>query len=63
MEFIPLIVRFTSVFLELVDEVTHPVHFHTLYALSYKVYYEPSDLCQTVLSDDLARYKLASEAH
>ena len=58
MEFIPLILHFTEVFLKLIDEVTHPVHLHPLHALSCEVYYESSDLCQLVLSDDLASYKM-----
>ena len=60
MEFIALILCFTIVLLELVDEETHLVHLHSFYALSCEVYYKSSDLCQTVLSDELASYKLAS---
>jgi hypothetical protein len=62
METIPLILPFVIVFLELVDEVTHLVHLHSLHALPSEVYYEPSDLCQTILSDELASYKLEREA-
>jgi hypothetical protein len=63
MEVIPLILRFMEVFLKLVDEVTHLVHLHPLHAFLSKVYYELSDLFQTVLSDQLASDKLASKVH
>jgi hypothetical protein len=63
MEFIPLILRFATIFLELFDEVTRSVHLHPLHALSCEVYYESSDLCQTILSNELASYKMASEVH
>jgi hypothetical protein len=63
MEFIPLILHFATVFLELVDEVARLVHLHPLHALPSEVHYEPSDLFRMVLSDEISIYKLASEAH
>jgi len=60
MEFISLILCFTVVFFEFVNKVIRPVHFHPLHALSCEVYYESSDLCQLVLSDDLASYKMTN---
>jgi hypothetical protein len=54
MEFIPLILCFAKIFLELVDEVTLPVHLHPLHALPREVYYEPSDLCWTIIFGELA---------
>jgi len=63
MEFIPLILGFAIVFLELVDELKHPVHLHNLYALPSEVHYEPSNLCWMVISDDLANCKLEIKAH
>jgi hypothetical protein len=63
MEFIPLILCFAAVFLELVDEVTFPVHLHPLHALPNEVYYQPGDLCRTVLSEEISIYNLVSEAH
>jgi hypothetical protein len=46
-----MILRFMTVLLELVDEVTHLVHLHSFYTLSFEVYYKSSDLCQMVLFD------------
>jgi hypothetical protein len=63
MELVSLILCFTTVFLELVDEVAHPVHLHPLHALPCEVHHEPGDLRGVVLSDELASYKLASKAH
>jgi hypothetical protein len=58
-----MILHFTTVLLQLIDEVTHPVHLHSFYTLSCEVYYKSIDLCWTVISDKLASYKLASEVH
>jgi hypothetical protein len=63
MEFVALVLCFVVVLLKLIDEVTHPVHFHPLHALSCEVHYESYDLRGTVISDDLASYKLKNEAH
>jgi len=63
MELISLILRFMVVFLELVDEVAHPIHLHPLHAFSCEVHHEPGDLHGAILSDKISSYKLASEAH
>jgi hypothetical protein len=63
MKLISLILRFTAVLLQLVDEVTHPVHLHSFYTLPYEVYYKSSDLCQTILFEEITSYKLTSYMH
>jgi hypothetical protein len=62
-ELVSLILSFVAIFLEIIDEVTHPIHMHSLHAFSYKVHHEPNDLCGAILSYKLANYELASEAH
>jgi hypothetical protein len=63
MELISLILCFTTVFLELVDELSRPVHFHTLHPLSYEVHHEPGDLHGVFLSDELASYEMTRKTH
>jgi hypothetical protein len=63
MEFIPMILCSATVFLDLIDEVTHPFHLHPLYALPNEVHYKPTDLCKMFLFDDIPIYNFASEAH
>ena len=58
-----MILRFMTVLLEPVDEVTHLVHLHSFYTLSFEVYYKSCDLCQMVLFYQLASYKMTSQVH
>jgi hypothetical protein len=63
MKLISLILRFAEVLLQLVDKVARPVHLHSFYTLPCKVYYELCNLSRTVLSEELANYKMTNEAH
>jgi len=63
MELISLVLYFVIVLLNLIDEVTCPVHFHSFYTLPCKVYYKSSDLCQMILSNKIPSYKITREAH
>jgi hypothetical protein len=60
---ISLILCFAIVFLKFVDEVTCPIHLHSLHVFSYEVHHEPGDLCRAVHSYKLAKYELAREAY
>jgi hypothetical protein len=60
MELVSLILCFAIVFLELVDEVAHPIHLHPLHEFPCEVHHEPDDLHGAVLSNELASYELAS---
>jgi hypothetical protein len=62
-EFIFQILGFTEIFIYLIDEVTHPIHPHSLHTFSYKVHHELGDLCGAVLPYDISSYELASEVH
>jgi hypothetical protein len=63
MEFIAQVLGFVEIFLQLIDEVAHPVHLHALHTFSWEVHHEPSDICGVVLPYELASYELASKAH
>jgi hypothetical protein len=62
-ELVSLILHFATVFLKLVDEVTHPIHLHPLHAFPCEVHHEPGDLRGVILSYNISSYELASEAH
>jgi hypothetical protein len=62
-EFVSQILSFTTIFLEFIDEVTHPIHLHALHTFTCEFHHEPSDLCGVVLSYELSSYELASKAH
>jgi hypothetical protein len=62
-ELISLILSFATVFLNLIDDVTHPIHLDSLHTFSCEVHHEPSDLCGEILSYDIAIYDLESEVH
>jgi hypothetical protein len=51
---------FTTILLQLVDEVSRPVHLHPFSALSYEVNDEPHDLRWSVLPHNLTNDQLAS---
>jgi hypothetical protein len=54
------VLGFATIFLELVDEVAHPVHLHPFDALSWEVNDEPCDLRRSVLPDKITRDQLES---
>jgi hypothetical protein len=56
-----LIQHFTTVFLEIIDEVAHLIDLHPLHAFPYEFHHEPGDLREKVLSNELSSYKLASK--
>jgi len=58
-----LILSFETIFLKFIDEVTHPIHLHSLHTFTCEFHHEPSDLCGAVLSYELARYELEIEVH
>jgi hypothetical protein len=58
MELISLILRFATVFLELVDELARPIHLHSLHAFFCEIHHKLGDLRRAVLSDELASYEL-----
>jgi hypothetical protein len=62
-ELISLILSFMTVFLELIDEVTRPIHLHSLHTFSCEVHHQPDDLCGEIISYNPASYEFESEAH
>ena len=62
-EFVSLILSFVVVFINFINEVTHPIHLHSLHTFSCEVHHEPNELCGAVLPNDISIYELASEAH
>jgi hypothetical protein len=60
---ISLVLHFTAILLQLVDEVSHPIHLHPFDTLPCEFNYEPCDLCRIVLSDELASDQLTRKAH
>ena len=58
MKLISLILLFKTILLQLVDKVTHEVHFHSFYGLPYEVYYKYNDLCWPIIYDMISIYKL-----
>jgi hypothetical protein len=54
---------FTTIFFQLIDEVTHPVHLHSLHTFSCKVHHKLSDLCGADLPYKLANYDLERKVH
>jgi hypothetical protein len=62
-ELISIILSFATLLLELIDEVTRPIHLHALHTFFDKVHHEPSDLCGEVPSYQLSNYELVSDVH
>jgi hypothetical protein len=50
---IALVLCFTSIFLQLVDKVAHPVHLHSFNAFSCEVDDKPRELRWSILPDDI----------
>jgi hypothetical protein len=50
---VALVLCFATILLQQVDEVAHPVHFHSFNAFSHEVDDKPRDLCWSVLPDEL----------
>jgi len=62
-ELVSLILSFAKVFLDIIDELNHPIHLHPLHAFSCEFHHEPDDLHGAILSYNISIYDLASEAH
>jgi hypothetical protein len=63
MEFMPLILNFSAVNIQLIHQVLHQVHLESLCALSCVVNYKARYLCWSILAYQLPCHQLACKAH